>query len=274
MLQYPNIDPIAISLGPLQIHWYGIMYLIGFVAAWLLAKKRVSINGSGWNDEQVGDLIFYSAMGVVIGGRIGYMLFYNFSSLIDNPLSLFKVWQGGMSFHGGFLGVVLAVYLFSRKTKKPVFKVLDFVAPLVPIGLATGRLGNFIGAELYGRATDMPWGMVFPTDPFALVRHPSQLYQAGLEGLTLFLIIWFYSAKPRPTFAVSGMFCLGYGLFRSFVEFFREPDGGIFVAFDWLTRGQLLSLPMIIIGALVVVLAYRNNTFGKANDKSNVKVNK
>jgi len=269
MLQYPNIDPIAISLGPLQIHWYGIMYLIGFGAAWLLAKKRASFKNSGWNDEQVGDLIFYGAVGVVIGGRIGYMLFYNFSSLLSDPLSLFYVWQGGMSFHGGFLGVILAVYLFSRKTQKPVFKVLDFVAPLVPIGLAAGRLGNFIGAELYGRVTEVPWGMVFPTDPFALVRHPSQLYQAGLEGFTLFIIIWIYSTKPRPTFAVSGLFCLGYGVFRSFVEFFREPDDGIFVAFDWLTRGQLLSLPMIIVGALVVVLANRNNTFNKANVKAN-----
>lgn len=267
MLQYPNIDPVAISLGPLEIHWYGIMYLLGFTAAWLLAKKRASLINSNWNDEQVGDLIFYGAMGVVIGGRVGFMLFYNFSSLLSDPLSLFYVWQGGMSFHGGFLGVIAAVYLFSRTTKKPVFKVLDFVAPLVPIGLAAGRLGNFIGAELYGRATDVQWGMVFPTDPLALVRHPSQLYQAGLEGLCLFIIIWIYSAKPRPTFAVSGLFCLGYGLFRTFVEFFREPDGGVFVAFDWLTKGQLLSLPMILIGALVVILAYTNNLFDKNNDK-------
>ena len=270
MLQYPNIDPIALSLGPLQIHWYGIMYLVGFAAAWLLAKKRAARKNSNWNNEQVSDLIFYGAMGVVIGGRVGYMLFYNFSSLIENPLSLFMVWQGGMSFHGGFLGVIAAVYLFSRNTQKPVFKVLDFVAPLVPIGLAAGRLGNFIGAELYGRVTDVPWGMVFPTDPEGLVRHPSQLYQAGLEGLTLFIIIWIYSSKARPTFAVSGMFCLGYGLFRTFVEFFRQPDNGVFFAFDWLTRGQLLSLPMIIVGALVVGLAYRNNTF----DMTHVKANK
>ncbi|MFL2840738.1 MAG: prolipoprotein diacylglyceryl transferase [Pseudohongiellaceae bacterium] len=268
MLQYPNIDPIAISLGPLQIHWYGIMYLIGFVAAWLLAKKRASIKNSGWNDEQIGDLIFYGAMGVIIGGRIGYMLFYNFSSLVSDPLSLFYVWQGGMSFHGGFFGVMLAVCVYSNKTQKSVFKALDFVAPLVPVGLAAGRLGNFIGAELYGRVTDVSWGMVFPTDPFALVRHPSQLYQAGLEGLTLFIIIWVYSAKPRPTFAVSGMFCLGYGLFRTFVEFFRQPDDGVFVAFDWLTRGQLLSLPMIVVGALVLVLAYRNNTFNQVSNRA------
>jgi phosphatidylglycerol:prolipoprotein diacylglycerol transferase len=265
MLQYPNIDPIAISLGPIQIHWYGIMYLIGFASAWFMARKRAAIDHSSWNNEQVSDLIFYGAMGVVIGGRVGYMLFYNFSSLIENPLSLFMVWQGGMSFHGGFLGVIAAVYLFSRSTRKPVFKVLDFVAPLVPIGLAAGRLGNFIGAELYGRVTDVPWGMVFPTDPESLVRHPSQLYQVGLEGLTLFFIIWIYSSKPRPTFAVSGMFCLGYGLFRTFVEFFREPDNGLFFAFDWLTRGQLLSLPMIIVGALVVGFAYKTNAFEKSD---------
>ena len=267
MLQYPNIDPVAISLGPLQIHWYGIMYLIGFAAAWLLAKKRAAVKNSGWNDEQVSDLIFYGAMGVVIGGRVGYMLFYNFSALLGDPLSLFYVWQGGMSFHGGFLGVVLAVYLFSRKTQKPVFKVLDFSAPLVPIGLAAGRLGNFIGAELYGRVTEVPWGMIFPTDPLALVRHPSQLYQAGLEGLTLFIILWLYSAKPKPAFAVSGMFCLSYGLFRSFVEFFREPDDGIFVAFDWLTRGQLLSLPMIVAGLVILTLAYKNNFFETKNNR-------
>lgn len=267
MLQYPNIDPVAISLGPLQIHWYGIMYLIGFAAAWLLAKKRAAVKNSGWNDEQVSDLIFYGAMGVVIGGRVGYMLFYNFSALLGDPLSLFYVWQGGMSFHGGFLGVVLAVYLFSRKTQKPVFKVLDFSAPLVPIGLAAGRLGNFIGAELYGRVTEVPWGMIFPTDPLALVRHPSQLYQAGLEGLTLFIILWLYSAKLKPAFAVSGMFCLGYGLFRSFVEFFREPDDGIFVAFDWLTRGQLLSLPMIVAGLVILTLAYKNNFFETKNNR-------
>lgn len=189
------------------------------------------------------------------------MLFYNFSALLTDPLSLFLVWQGGMSFHGGFLGVILAVYLFSHSSGKSVFKVLDFGAPMVPVGLAAGRLGNFIGAELYGRATDVPWGMIFPSDPSGLVRHPSQLYQAGLEGLSLFIILWLYSARPRPAFAVSGMFCLGYGLFRSFVEFYREPDDGIFVAFDWLTRGQLLSFPMIIAGAAIIVLAYKRNVF-------------
>ncbi len=265
MLQYPEIDPVAVSLGPVQIHWYGIMYLIGFAAAWLLGKKRAARPASGWNDDQISDMIFYGALGVVIGGRVGYMLFYNLGSLIDNPLSLFLIWRGGMSFHGGFLGVLIAAWLYGRKYKKSLVEVMDFVAPLVPIGLAAGRLGNFIGAELYGRVTDVPWGMVFPTDPEQLVRHPSQLYQAGLEGMTLFVILWFYSAKPRPAFAVSGMFCLGYGLLRSFAEFFRQPDAGFdFVAFNWMTMGQVLSAPMILFGIAVLYLAYTQNFFDKA----------
>tara|TARA_R100001143_G_scaffold63404_1_gene70237 strand:- start:389 stop:1192 length:804 start_codon:yes stop_codon:yes gene_type:complete len=265
MLQYPDIDPVAISLGPLQIHWYGIMYLIGFGAAWFLGRKRAAIPGSGWNEDHISDMIFYGALGVVLGGRIGYMLFYNFSAILENPLSLFFIWEGGMSFHGGFLGVIVAAILFSRKINKPFIVVMDFVAPLVPIGIAAGRLGNFIGAELYGRVTDVPWGMVFPTDPEQLVRHPSQLYQAGLEGLALFIILWIYSSRPRPTFAVSGMFCLCYGIFRSFAEFFRQPDAGInFVAFNWLTMGQLLSAPMIIIGLTILYLAYTSTIFKKA----------
>lgn len=265
MLQYPDIDPVAISLGPVEIHWYGIMYLIGFGAAWILGKKRASRPGSGWNHEQISDMIFYGALGVVLGGRIGYMLFYNFGSLVENPLSLFLIWRGGMSFHGGFLGVLFVAFLYGRKYKKSLIEVMDFVAPLVPIGLAAGRLGNFIGAELYGRATDVPWGMVFPGDPEQLLRHPSQLYQAGLEGMTLFVILWIYSAKPRPAFAVSGMFCLGYGLLRSFAEFFRQPDAGFdFVAFNWMTMGQVLSAPMIVFGAAVLYLAYTQNFFDKA----------
>lgn len=265
MLQYPDIDPVAVSLGPVEIHWYGIMYLIGFAAAWLLGKKRAARPGSGWNDDQISDMIFYGALGVVLGGRVGYMLFYNLGSLIDNPLSLLLIWRGGMSFHGGFLGVLIAAWLYGRKYKKTLVEVMDFVAPLVPIGLAAGRLGNFIGAELYGRVTDVPWGMVFPTDPEQLVRHPSQLYQAGLEGMTLFVILWFYSAKPRPAFAVSGMFCLGYGLLRSFAEFFRQPDAGFdFVAFNWMTMGQVLSAPMIVFGMAVLYLAYTKNFFDRA----------
>jgi len=265
MLQYPDIDPVAIAIGPLEIHWYGIMYLIGFGGAWLLGKKRAAVAGSGWNDEQISDMIFYGALGVVLGGRIGYMLFYNLGGLLENPLSLFLVWRGGMSFHGGFLGVLLAAFLFGRKYKKTFIEVMDFVAPLVPIGLGAGRLGNFIGAELYGRETSVAWAMVFPTDPEGLLRHPSQLYQAGLEGLTLFIILWLYSSRPRPAFAVSGLFCFCYGLFRFFVEFYRQPDAAInFVAFDWMTMGQLLSAPMILIGGAILFLAYTKLFFDRA----------
>ena len=276
MLSFPEIDPVALDLGPIQIHWYGLMYLLGFVAAWLLGNKRAAQANSGWTSEQVSDLIFYSAMGVVLGGRIGFMLFYDLPGFLSNPLSLLTVWKGGMSFHGGFLGVILAVYLFARRYKKSVFQVLDFTAPLVPVGLGAGRMGNFINGELWGRVSDVPWAMVFPTggpDP----RHPSQLYQAGLEGLALFCILWWFSSKPRPTFSVAALFCMLYGVFRFFVEFYRQPDEGIdFVAFGWLTMGQLLSTPMIIVGATAVFLAYNNNTFGKLAGEvaEAVKVNK
>ncbi|MEX2365790.1 MAG: prolipoprotein diacylglyceryl transferase, partial [Pseudohongiellaceae bacterium] len=262
MLQYPDIDPVAFAIGPLQVHWYGIMYLVGFAAAWLLARKRAAQPDSNWSHQQVADLVFYAAMGVVLGGRIGYMLFYNFAALLENPLSLFYVWNGGMSFHGGFLGVIVAIYLFCRNTGKSVYRVLDFTAPLVPIGLGAGRIGNFIGGELWGRVSDVPWAMVFP-GAGPLARHPSQLYQAALEGLALFLILWLYSSRPKPTFAVSGLFCFCYGCFRFLVEFFRAPDENIgFVAFGWMTRGQQLSIPMIIAGLLFIFLAYRKDTFG------------
>lgn len=261
MLAYPQIDPVAISLGPLDIHWYGIMYLIGFAVAWWLAKRRAAQPNSGWNNVQVADMVFYGAMGAVLGGRAGYMLFYNLQGLVSEPLSLFYIWQGGMSFHGGFLGVIIAAWLFARRYQKSLFDVLDFLAPMVPIGLGAGRIGNFIGAELWGRTSDVPWAMVFP-GAGPLARHPSQLYQAFLEGLVLFALLWWFSKKPRPRFAVSGLFCLAYGCFRFIVEFFREPDAGIgFVAFDWMTRGQQLSLPMILAGALALYLAYRYDTF-------------
>lgn len=261
MLNYPDIDPVAIHIGSFGIHWYGIMYLIGFSAAWWLGNRRAN-QSKGWNKEQVSDLIFFGAMGVVLGGRIGYMFFYNFGFLLENPLSLIRIWEGGMSFHGGFLGVIVALWLFSRRYNKSAYKVLDFIAPLVPIGLAAGRIGNFIGSELWGRVTDAPWAMVFPNggpDP----RHPSQLYEAGLEGVLMFCILWWFTSKPRPTFAAAGLFCMLYGCFRFFVEFFREPDDGVFVAFNWLTKGQLLSTPMIIIGLSVIVLAYTRNTFDR-----------
>ena len=264
MLQYPQIDPVAISLGPLKIHWYALTYIAGFAAAWWLGKKRAAIRDSGWTTNQVTDLITNSAIGVILGGRIGYMLFYNFSTLLDNPLNLFKIWQGGMSFHGGLIGVGIAVWLFARSTKKSLFSVSDFVAPLAPLGLAFGRLGNFINGELWGRESEVQWSMVFPADPLQVSRHPSQLYQFALEGIALFFIIWFYSGKPRPTFAVTGVFILGYGVFRTFAEFYREPDAHLgFVAFDWMTKGMQLSIPMILAGIIILVGTYRYDWFNK-----------
>lgn len=256
MLKYPQIDPVAISIGPLDIRWYGIMYLLGFLAGFLLLKMRANKPNSGWTTEQVSDLIFYGAMGVILGGRIGYVLFYNFSGFLDDPLSLFQVWNGGMSFHGGLLGVMVAVWLFARNTQKHYWDVLDFGAPIVPIGLGLGRIGNFIGGELVGRVTDGPWGMVFP-HAGELPRHASQLYQASLEGVALFAILWIFSSKPRPRYAVSGLFALFYGIFRFVAEFAREPDAHLgFIAFDWLTMGQLLSLPLMALGVLLLYLAY------------------
>lgn len=256
MLKYPEIDPVAFSIGPLDVRWYGIMYLLGFLSGFLLLKMRARRPQSGWTVEQVSDLIFYGAMGVILGGRIGYILFYNFSGFLADPLRLVRVWEGGMSFHGGLLGVMVAVWLFARKTRKHYWDVLDFGAPIVPIGLGLGRIGNFIGGELVGRVTDGPWGMVFPHVD-ELPRHASQLYQASLEGVALFTILWLFSRKPRPRYAVSGLFALFYGLFRFVVEFAREPDAHLgFIAFDWLTMGQLLSLPLIAVGLFLLYLAY------------------
>ena len=257
MFKYPEIDPVAVSLGPLSIRWYGLMYLFGFLSGYWLLAKRAERPNSGWTKEQVSDLIFYGAMGVILGGRVGYVLFYNFSAFLENPIILIQVWNGGMSFHGGMLGVMFAMWWFGRKAGKTLFDILDFGAPIVPIGLGAGRIGNFIGGELWGRVTDGPWGMVFPTggpDP----RHPSQLYQAALEGVALFTILWLFSRTNRPKYAVSGMFSLWYGIFRFTVEFVRQPDSHLgFIAFDWLTMGQLLSLPLIAVGLFLLFIAYR-----------------
>ena len=251
MLTYPNIDPVALQLGPISIHWYGIMYMLAFASAWWLAMRRAETHG--FNKDQVGDIIFNGAIGVVLGGRLGYILFYNFDAFLQNPSMLIRVWEGGMSFHGGLIGVGLALLYTARRHNRSFAELVDFATPIVPLGLGAGRIGNFIGGELWGRPTDLPWGMVFPHVD-QLARHPSQLYQFALEGILLFAIVWFYSAKPRASFQVFGVFLIGYGVQRFIVEFARQPDSHLnFVAFDWMTQGQLLSLPMIAIGAFLLL---------------------
>ena len=260
MLIHPDFDPIAFSLGPLHVRWYGLMYLFGFVSGWALGRYRAGRPGfNGWQKHQVDDLVFYIALGVILGGRFGYVLFYNFNNFLSDPLLLLRIWEGGMSFHGGLLGVLVAMALYARKVQKTFFQVTDFIAPLIAPGLFFGRVGNFINGELWGRVSDVPWAMVFHTIGAGdAPRHPSQLYQAALEGLALFLIVWLYSAKPRPTMAVSGLFLITYGAFRFIVEFFRQPDSHIgFVALDWLTMGQVLSLPMVIFGIIFMLIAQR-----------------
>jgi len=256
MLSFPEIDPVIFQLGPLKVHWYGVMYLIAFSLAWWLGTQRAKRANSILTPEQVSDLIFYGALGVVLGGRFGYVLFYDFPAYMDNPLAIFKVWQGGMSFHGGLIGVLVAMWLYARKLNQRFFALTDFIAPLVPLGLAAGRVGNFINGELWGRVTDSPWGMVFP-HAGNMPRHPSQLYQMALEGIALFLILWWFSKRPRPMMAVSGLFLIGYGCFRFIVEFVRTPDAHLgFIAFEWMTMGQLLSLPMILFGIILMGWAY------------------
>lgn len=264
MLPYPQIDPVAIAIGPVKVHWYGLTYLAGLAFAWWLAVRRSTRPDSVVKREQVDDLIFFAALGVVLGGRIGYVFFYGADKLAEDPAWLLRVWQGGMSFHGGFLGVIVAMFLFARRRHIPFGGLLDFVAPLVPVGLALGRLGNFIGQELWGRPTDVPWAMVFPKDPLQLARHPSQLYQFALEGLLLFVILMWFSSRPRPRLAVAGLFSLGYGCLRFFAEFFREPDAHLgFQALGWMTRGQLLCLPMILLGVYLMTRAYRSGVTAK-----------
>lgn len=230
------------------------MYLIAFGSAWFLGSYRARLSGSKWTEQQLSDLIFYGAMGVILGGRMGYVLFYHFDYFMTDPLWLFAIWEGGMSFHGGLLGVVAVIIWFSRKQRKSLLEIGDFVAPLVPLGLAAGRLGNFIGGELWGRPTDQTWGVIFPRAADQLARHPSQLYESILEGVLLFGLVWLYSAKTRKPGSVAGLFLIGYGVARSSVEFFREPDAHLgLIGFNFLTMGQLLSLPMILVGLFLML---------------------
>jgi phosphatidylglycerol:prolipoprotein diacylglycerol transferase len=257
MLVHPQFDPIAFQIGPVAVRWYGLMYLVAFVLVLVLGKIRARRNLlTGWHPRDVDDMLFYGVFGVIIGGRLGYVLFYKPLYYLDHPLEIVQVWTGGMSFHGGFLGVLLALWLFARNRNKRWLDVTDFVAPLVPLGLAAGRLGNFINGELVGRVTDVPWAMVFPQVDM-LPRHPSQLYQVALEGVLLFLFLWWYSSRPRPTGAVSGMFLVGYGALRFIAEFAREPDSFLGLLAGGLSMGQWLSMPMIAAGFLMVIWAYR-----------------
>ncbi|AJC21462.1 prolipoprotein diacylglyceryl transferase [Pandoraea pulmonicola] len=288
MLIHPQFDPVAIHLGPLAIRWYGLMYLIGFILFLLVGRLRVrqpAIAAQGWKAQDLDDMLFYGVLGVVLGGRLGYVIFYKLSFYLANPLDIFKVWEGGMSFHGGFLGVLVAMWLFTRRRGHSLLEGTDLIAPMIPLGLAAGRLGNFINGELWGRVTtpDSRWAMLFPqaaaedaqwaaTHPQAMAdsamqmvfaqfhglpRYPSQLFEVALEGVALFLLLWFFSRRARPVGAVSGMFLVGYGLFRFLAEFTREPDAFLGLLSFGLSMGQWLSLPMIVAGVIMLVWSYR-----------------
>ncbi len=254
MFVYPNPDPVAIAIGPLKVRWYGLMYLVGFLAAWWLARRRAAKPGSTWKPVDVDDLIFYCAVGVILGGRLGWMLFYGTERILSDPFSVLRIWEGGMSFHGGLIGVLVALAMFANHRGRALADVFDFTAPLPAIGFGAGRLGNFINGELWGKPTDAPWAFVVDGVP----RHPSQLYEGFLEGLVLFCIVWWFTSRPRPRLAPSGLFLVCYGAFRFAVEFVRVPDenrGYLFLG--WVTMGQILSLPMIVAGLWMLALAYR-----------------
>jgi len=262
MMIHPDIDPVAIHLGPLAIRWYGLMYLLGFWGAWWLSLKRARLPHIQWPEERVGDLLFYVVMGVILGGRIGYTFFYNVDEqghliFLSDPLVIFRIWEGGMSFHGGLIGVITAYFIFAWQRKLNVFDIADFAVPVIPIGLFTGRIGNFINGELWGAPTTLPWGMVFQhagPEP----RHPSMLYEAGLEGVMMFAVLYWFGSKPRPRMALSGLFLVLYACSRVLVEFVRTPDKqlGYLFGTDWITMGMTLSVPMFLVGSLFLLLAY------------------
>ena len=271
---FPEFDPVALQLGPLAVRWYGLMYLAGFAAAWWLGRTRARRPGAVISVVQMDDLLFYAALGVILGGRLGYTLFYDFAGWLADPVQILRVWEGGMSFHGGLLGVLIAMAWYGRRIGRPFFALTDFIAPLVPLGLFAGRIGNFINAELWGAPGDVPWAMQLscsghpslcwdklllpPDSVLTPPLHPTQLYEAALEGVLLFVLLWLFSARTRPLMAVSGLFLLGYGLFRFLVEFLRMPDAHLgYLAQGWVTMGQLLSAPMIAAGAALMILAYR-----------------
>jgi phosphatidylglycerol:prolipoprotein diacylglycerol transferase len=286
MIAYPSIDPILVSIGPfgpvgpLAIRWYGLMYVIGFGVGWWLGRRRASQPGSSWTPADVDDAVFFAALGVIAGGRIGWVLFYGFAEFLADPLMLFRIWEGGMSFHGGLLGALVCVAIFARRRGRSIADVFDFMAPLPGVGLLAGRVGNFINGELWGKPTDLPWGFTvdpavlhlnqaaearrlcerFAIDPCVLHVHASQLYEGLLEGLLLFVILWMFTARPQPRLAPSGLFLVCYGVFRFIVEFVRVPDENRgYLLFDWVTMGQILSTPMIIAGLVLLAIAYRRN---------------
>lgn len=260
---HPQFDPVALALGPIAIHWYGLMYLLAFVGVLALGRIRLGSQAAGrpqFTPRDLDDVLLYGVLGVVLGGRLGYVIFYKPAYYLAHPAEILAIWQGGMAFHGGLLGVIAALAIFAWRRRMPFFTVADFIAPLVPFGLAAGRMGNFINGELWGRVADptaIPWAMVFPQAGDGLARHPSQLYQMGLEGIGLFIILWWYSSRPRPLGAVSGMFLIGYGGFRFLAEFAREPDQFLGVLSLGLSMGQWLSIPMILLGLVIVRIAHR-----------------
>src|SRR5687767_6363261 len=259
MIAYPSIDPILVSIGPfgpvgpLAIRWYGLMYVIGFAVGWWLGRRRASQPGSSWTAADVDDAVFFAAVGVILGGRLGWILFYSTKEVLADPLMILRIWEGGMSFHGGLLGALLAVAIFAARRRRHIGDVFDFMAPLPGLGILAGRIGNFINGELWGKPTEAPWGFLVNGE----VLHASQLYEAALEGLVLFTVVWVFTSRPRPRWAASGLLLLLYGVFRFAVEFVRVPDGNMgYLAFGWVTTGQLLSLPMVAAGLGLLWFAY------------------